>query len=209
MRLYLIGIACSVACLTTACGGPPEKHASEDMNAGTEQATVGADEYYTVRAGPVPNANANSLSGTFQLHKASAQNGIPSERKGGACLVFDAAGLGLTKMAAIKNCKLNNDCKTDESYGAQYCDAQTKSCWAKPAGPINAGLCLKGVILDVNAVNAVPPQPLDLATYGVVLKPEAKVRVVACLNKTGTTACGLVDSNDRIEVFGPEATVKQ
>ena len=208
MRLYLIGIACSVACLTTACGGPPEKHSSEDLNAGSEEATVGADEYYTVRAGPVPNANANSLSGTFQLHKASAQNGILSERKGGACLVFDAAGLGLTKMAAIKNCTLNKHCETDEPYSAQYCDAQTNSCWAKPAGPINGALCLKGK-LDVNAVNAVPPQPLNLATYGLALKPDAKVRVVACLNKAGTTGCGQVDSNDRIQVFGPEATIKQ
>ena len=209
MRPYLIGIACSVACLATACGGPPEKHSSTDTNAGSEEATVGAEEYYTVRAGPVPNANANSLSGTFQLHKASAQTGILSERKGGACLVFDAAGLGLTKMAAIKNCTLNSDCKTDERYGAQYCDAQTKTCWAKPTGPINPALCLKGVVLDVNAVNAVPPQPVDPAQFGVALKPEAKVRVVACLNKAGTTGCGQVDSNDRIEVFGPEATIKQ
>jgi hypothetical protein len=206
MRHFLVGIACSVACLTATCGGPPQKHSEPDLNAGSEEAVAGAEEYYTVRAGPVPNASVGSLSGTFQLHKASAQTGIASERKGGACLAFDAAGLGLDKMAA-KTCNLNKDCQTDESYGWQYCDDKTHTCWAKPAGPVNAKLCSKG-LLDVNAVNPVPPAPLNLAEFGITLKPGAKVRVIACLNKAGTSGCAELDSADRIQVMGPEAPVK-
>jgi hypothetical protein len=49
--------------------------------------------------------------------------------------------------------------------------------------------------------------PLDI-------KPGAKVRVVACLNQIGFkpppngTGCPSIDGPDRIEVFGPVATVK-
>ena len=56
-----------VAALMTAagCGGPPSDQANE--NAGGP-----AEEYYTVRAGPIADARIDAVDGTFQMLKVGA-----------------------------------------------------------------------------------------------------------------------------------------
>ena len=204
MRQFIVGALAGAILLTTGCN-----KSNQDNSAGSavERAAAAAD-YYTVRAGPVPNAQITALAGTFQLLKASAANGIPSDRLGGGCLIFAAADLGYTKMAAMQ-CHQNADCYTGEGESAGYCDGQTHSCWAKPGNVPDEALCNKHIILNVNELTPAPKSPFDASK---VVKAGAKVRVDACLNKAGAdpgaTGCGSKDGADRIEVMGPVATVK-
>ena len=190
--------------LAASCSGN-----GPDENASGEAAPAAAT-LYTIRAGPVPNARLGALAGTFQLLETGNPDGIPSDRLGGACLAFAAADLGFTQMAA-KQCSKNSDCSTPGENAFGYCDVQTNSCWAKPATPAaNPALCQKGQVWAATATHAVPAQPVNAAQFGI--KPGAKVRVVACLNKSGitvsATGCASKDGPDRIEVLGPIATVR-
>ena len=180
-----------------------------DENASGKAATAAAT-LYTIRAGPVPNAQLGALAGSFQLLETGNPAGIPSDRLGGACLAFAAADLGYTQMAA-KQCTKNSDCSTPGENEFGYCDAQTNSCWAKPKGPTaNAALCRKGQVWTATDTHPVPIQPANAAQFGI--KAGAKVRVVACLNKSGIdgaqTGCASKDGPDRIQVLGPVATVR-
>ena len=217
MRQFMIGILCTAAHFSASCSKSPEGEAPEAVNAGgAEQANAAAEEYYTVRAGPVANAKINALSGDFQVLKVSAAQGIVSDRRGGACLIFRPEDLGFSKMAA-KSCTSNKDCYTGEGESAGYCDLGAHQWWAKPStfDAANA-LCNKGKIFDAGTVNSVPadppgPGPIDVSKW---VKPGAKVRVVACIGKPWNPPpppappCGQVDTADRVEVMGPAATVK-
>lgn len=182
---------------------------SADRNvAGSAQG--GGEPRYTVRAGPVPNAQVAALSGTFQLLETGSPSGIPSTRVGGACLVFPAADLGFTQMAA-KQCSKNSDCATTGENPVGYCDVAEHKCWSRPNQPTaRPALCNVGGTLNPSDLNAVPKQPVDVAQFNIA--PGAKVRVVACINKTGAsptgTGCGSPDGPDRIEVMGPVATIR-
>ena len=103
----------------------------------------------------------------------------------------------------------------ENSYG--YCDTQNKQCWSKPiGGPGSAGeppVCNRPIKMTAGTVNALPKKPpapgpgampVDVSKW---VKPGARVRVVACLNKGGPTfpgkpPCGEIVSADRIEVMG-------
>jgi hypothetical protein len=235
MRQFTIGILCSATFLAaTACDKSPESQAPEAINAGGEVAAA-ADEYFTVRAGPVANAKISALAGTFQMLRVAAANGIPSNGRGGACLVFPAPDLGFTEMAKAV-CHSNADCSRAPPAGATgadkgsyapdpsnpthrehrfgYCDVGSNVCWSRPIGPIaDAALCNRPITMSptvVNPVPADPPGPANAASLGIT--PGAKVRVVACINKLGAnpgvTGCGSIPGPDRIEVMGPVATVK-
>lgn len=176
---------------------------------GTGNDETGREALYTVRAGPVANAQAGALAGTFQLLETGGPGSIPSTRVGGACLVFPAADLGFSQMAA-KQCGKNSDCGTSENP-VGYCDVDTKRCWSRPNQPnARPALCNVGITLNPAELNDVPAQPVDVAQFNVA--PGAKVRVVACINKTGAnpaqTGCGSADGPDRIEVMGPIATIR-
>ena len=217
MRQFTIGMLCGTAALlATSCNKPTANQAAGAVNAGGEAAAA-AQDYYTVRAGPVPDAKISALSGNFQMLKVSAAQGIPSNQRGGACLIFPAADLGFTKMAA-KTCTKNSDCsvKGENELGV-YCDGDTNSCWAKPT--INNGnneLCNRPITMTASTLNPVPADPpvgkgpIDVRQFKI--QAGAKVRVVACLNKLGanpvTTGCASPNGPDRIEVMGPVATVK-
>lgn len=162
--------------LLAACSGNPPDAAE---NASGNQAA--ADEYFTVRAGAVTDALADSVSGNFQLQRTGAPRGIPSDGLGGACLVFAAADLGYPQMAA-KQCQTNAQCSTpgESIYG--YCDGG--SCWSRPKeDPTGSKTCNRPLAMTPGDLNPVPRQPVDAAALGV--KPGAKVRVLACLNKRG------------------------
>ena len=233
MRRFLIGIACSVAFLTSGCGGPPDEQSSPDVNAGGERAAAAAQDFFTVRPGPVDNAKLSALAGTFQMLKVSAANGIPSDGRGGACLVFLASELGFTKMAE-KVCQSNGDCSVAPPPGATgqekgsyapnpnnpshrenrygYCDQTSNKCWSRPIGlPADAALCNRPMQMSPAVLNPVPVRPADASVHGI--KAGMKVRVVACLNKGSPPypppgpGCAQIDSNDRIEEFGPERTI--
>lgn len=203
MRSSFIHSLTFAALLLAGCGGNPPA----DNATGNEAAP---EDRFTVRAGPVANAQIGALSGTFQLLKSGAPDAIPSTRLGGACLAFRATDLGFTQMAA-KRCTKNSECSTpgENEYG--YCDTQTSQCWAKPTGPAaNPALCQKGQVWSAVDTHAVPAQPVNASQFGI--KPGAQVRVVACLNKSGInvagTGCASKDGPDRIEVLGPIATVR-
>lgn len=176
----------------------------------TGSADSGRELRYTVRAGPVPNAQASALSGTFQLLQTGDPSGIPSNRTGGACLAFPAADLGFTQMAA-KQCSKNSDCSVTTENPVGYCDVGAKTCWSRPNRPgARAALCNTGITLNANDLNSVPAQPVNVAPLGIAIG--AKVRVIACLNKAGAvpsaTGCASKDGPDRIEVLGPIATIR-
>ena len=197
MRQFTVGLL-SVAGVLTAIAWSSAIHTQ-------------GQEYFTVRAGPVANAKISALSGDFQVLKVGPGNGIPSPQLGGACLIFDPGDLGLTELAS-RRCDANSQCQGGGA-SAGYCDGQTHSCWARPIGdPLGAGLCNKGKVFEAHVVNSAPVGPIDVAQYGV--RPGAKARVVACLNKTGFvpglngTGCPSIDGPDRVEVLGPIAIVK-
>jgi hypothetical protein len=235
MRQLIIGFLCTAALLATTCNRNP---APDAVNAAGNAAGDSGD-YFTVRAGPVANDKIAALSGNFQMLKVSAAHGIPSDGRGGACLIFPAADLGFTEMAKIV-CHSNKHCSPyapappdatgpdkgsylppsdpthrENRYG--YCEQSSNVCWSKPIAPaggppVEPPFCNRPIQMAPNTLNPVPNTPVDAGLYGV--KPGAKVRVVACLNK-GTppypppgAPCGQVDSADRIEVMGPVATVK-
>ena len=225
MRQFTIGMLCGAAALlATSCNKPTANQAAGAVNAGGEAAAA-AQDYYTVNALPVPDAKISALQGKFKMLKVGEADGIPSDGLGGACLVFAAADLGFPVMAANKTCTTNLSCKTGEigndgtAASATYCDGKTHTCWAKPgANGAGLALCNKGIVMkpdDLNVAPADPPAgggPIDASKFKI--KPGAKVRVVACLQKIdaikgpGGTGCPSIDGKDRIEVMGPVATVK-
>ena len=222
MRQFTIGMLCTAAFFAAAaCNKSQENKGSEAVNAGG-QAAAAADEYYTVSALPVSDSKITALQGKFKLLKVGAGAGIPSDRRGGGCLVFAAADLGFPKMAA-RSCTTNRSCETGEigtdgmAASATYCDGKTHSCWAKPGSNDAANaLCNKAIIMvpdELNVAPADPPAgkgPIDASKW---VKPGAKVRMVACVGKPWNPPppplppCARVDTADRIEVMGPVATV--
>jgi hypothetical protein len=165
---------------------------------------------FTIRAGPVANAEANAVSGTFQVHRAGVSNGIPSSRLAGGCLIFSAADLGYGQMAA-KQCHKDADCSTPGENEFGTCDTKTKQCWSKPAGlAAGAALCRRGIVAAVDELYSVPAQPVDVRLFGI--QPGASVRVGACLNKSGinpaVSGCVATDGPDRIFDLGPIRKIK-
>lgn len=206
MRLT-ISAFCATA-LLAACNNAPRGERDADQNAGGQSAAAEATDYFTVRPGTVSNARITALAGEFQMLKVAAANGIPSSGMGGACLVVAAVDMGLQN----RSCTTNQQCQ-DPGAAAAYCETKTNSCWVRPkADPRGDKTCNRPVTMTPTTLNPVPKQPVDATPLGV--KPGAKVRVVACLNTGGPPfpnnrpPCSLVDSADRIEEFGPVATVK-
>ena len=174
------------------------------------QADAPQEPRFTIRAGPIVRAEAAAVSGSFQVHRTAAPNGIPSQRLAGACLEFLAGDLGFAEMSA-KQCQKNSDCSTpgENEFGA--CDTHTNQCWSRPAGfTAGAKLCNRGLIAPVNDVIQVPAEPVDVRQFGI--KPGAHVRVGACLNKSGinpqVTGCQTSDGPDKIQVWGPVTRVR-
>lgn len=218
MRQLTIGLLCGAIFLAAGCN-KPQSNAPAELNASGEEASAAGD-YYTVRAGPVANAKITALAGTFQMLKVSAAKGIPSDLRGGGCLVFKASDLPNLPIMAGTSCNTNTDCQTaDTEYSAAYCHAETHTCWAKPKKNNAADrLCNKAKIFPVNTLNPIPADPPAPGTGPIHVsewvKPGAKVRVVACVGKPWNPPppplppCAQIDTPDRIEVMGPEATVK-
>ena len=165
---------------------------------------------FTIRAGPVEHNEARAMSGTFQVTRTGAPDGIPSSFLAGACLEFLAADLGFAGMAAIR-CEKNSDCAvpSENEFGA--CDTATNRCWSKPPG-IAAGLklCNRGVIAAPSDRIPVPLVPVNVEELGI--KRGSHVRVGACLNKAGidprATGCLALDGKDKIQVWGPISSVR-
>jgi hypothetical protein len=243
MRQITIGILYSAAFLASSCNKHPEDQSPEAVNAAGEVANA-AQAYYTVQADEITDAKITALQGTFQMLNATAANGIPSTGGGGACLVFRAKDLGFTTMDG-KKCSSNSDCTvlppptvTDPtkpefySYVPDpanpshkearfgYCDKQNKQCWAKPITN-NGGnaVCNRPIIMTPGTVNQVPKNPPAPGTGPIDVSQWVnigdKVRIVACLQKTGAvsgispvgTGCASSDGPDRIEVMGKPATL--
>jgi hypothetical protein len=229
MRQFTVGLLAGSILLSTACSKNPGENASSTEGA----RSAAAQDYFTVRAGPVANAKINALAGTFQMLKVGQGNGIPSDGKGGACLAFRAADLGFTEMAKAV-CHSNSDCSHEAPPGTTgdeafsyapdpgnpahrenrygYCDQSSNQCWSKPI--VNGGnekVCNRPITMTPTTLNPVPKDPIDVTQLNVSSK--GQVRVVACINKGtapypgGRPPCSKVVSPDRIEVMGPSANV--
>lgn len=216
MRHFAIGILCTAAFFAAGCNKSPEGQAPEAVNAGgNEGAAAAAVEYFTIRAGPIAPAKISALSGNFQMLKVGAGAGIPSPKVGGACIVFSAADLGITKIAGA-TCNINSDCE-DSGVAAYYCHAPTHSCWVRPStDPKGDDTCNRPIPMTAAVLNPVPKTPITAATATKLgIKAGTRARVVACLNQTGfvrppnphPTGCPSIDGPDRIEDFGPVATI--
>jgi hypothetical protein len=165
---------------------------------------------YTVRAGPVAKSGMTAAQGTFQVHRSGAPAAIPSSRLAGACLIFPAADLGFTRMAA-KQCRKDADCATPGENLDGTCDVETNQCWSKPAGAAAAGaLCNRGLVAPEGKLIPVPVQPAYLQMFNI--SPGTRVRVRACLNKSGIipsrTGCLALDGPDRVTDMGPVTRVR-
>jgi hypothetical protein len=208
MRHIVIAALCGAAILITGCN--KNAPANNGPAANIEASANAATDYYKVLPGPVPDAKLSALSGTFQLLKVSAADGIPSDdKRGGACLVFAAADLPGSGLAG-KTCSTNLECQS-AGVSAGYCGPEHK-CWARPlSDPQGDKTCNRPITMSPNVRNPVPIQPVDAGALGV--KAGAQVRVVACLNKTGWvpgpkgTGCPSIDGADRMEVMGEPAKV--
>lgn len=203
MRAPILFSAVTAALLAGCSGNGPDDNTNG--NAG------GPADRFTVRAGPVSNAQLASLEATFQMLKSGAPDAIPSSGTGGACLVFPAADLGYPRMAA-KTCTTNQQCYTGEGERAAYC-ASDNTCWARPRLDIYGQFtCNRPITMTPATLNPVPKRPLDAGVLDV--KAGARVRVVACLNKgsppwpDNKAPCAYPDHADRIDVMGPVATVR-
>lgn len=175
--------------------------------------------HYTIVAGLVTGNRMTGINATFRIVRTPVyfrpwfpeplqfySVGIPSQRYGGACMVFRASDLvGFNQMAQIKTCTTNGSCMTSEGGG--YCDTSTKTCWAKPAdAAADAALCERrrkangDVPWDPEIDHPISNEPVSLTSFGV--KPNAEARVVACLNETGSADCATWDGPHRIQRLG-------
>jgi hypothetical protein len=208
MRQFLI----LPAALLFGGGTPSSPPSDEDAFVWREvgQSRVPTSPKFTIRSGPVANAEATAVWGTFQVLKTGAPSGIPSAGLAGACLIFPATDLGFEQMAA-KQCHRDADCSTPGENVAGTCDIETNRCWSKPEGLAAAtALCNRGIIAFESELNPVPSQPVDVLQLGI--ERGAKVRVGTCLNKSGInpllTGCLATDGPDRIFDLGPVATIR-
>lgn len=202
-RILLLSLLWLMGCSGNGPGNDDQTTAS--------QARSGDEPTYTIRPGPIANAEVSALSGNFQLLEVGGPNAIPSKRLGGACLIFSAADLGYTQMAA-KQCSKNSQCSTANENANAYCDTKTSTCWARPDQYPNAraALCNLGIVVEPQQLTPVPKTPVDVGQFGI--RPGAKARVIACLNRTDAdlrlNGCGSPDGDKRIELMGPIATVR-
>lgn len=123
MRQFTIALLCGAA-LLVGCTNKSNENAATN-GAGQESA---APPLYKNVPGAVTGNRADGINSSFKIIQAAG--GIPSDRYGGACIVFRAADLNFPLMAA-KRCAKDEDCATGEAI-AHYCQHSTKQCLARP-----------------------------------------------------------------------------
>lgn len=188
MRQFILCALAATTFLTTSCEKKNAENAAADLTAKTIP-------HYMIVPGPVTGSRAAGINATFKLVQATVGNGgkdsgITSDQLGGACILFRAADLGYTKMAA-KSCTTQADCDTGE--GAPYCDGG--QCWSRPFADPDP-LCRRSG--DTNPptpwpvgqdVKIAEPGPIPVTSYN--LPPNTQARVLACLRGKGTSQlCG-------------------
>lgn len=195
-------IFCALAASTFLVTGCSNKEA--DYAAGGQMLP-----HYLIVPGPVTGSRAAGINATFRLVQAAAHNaqdGITSDQLGGACILFRAADLGYTQMAA-KSCTTQEDCATGE--GVPYCEGG--QCWARPDVGANAPdpLCRKSG--DTTPVTHWPVNlPVEIADPGPIpapanLRANAQARVLACLRGKGhSQLCGAPHTMYK---WGPVSTI--
>jgi hypothetical protein len=187
MRQLIGFVLAASAVLTTGC------NKSNAQNAPTSGKTI---PHFMIVPGPVTGSRAAGINATFKLVQATVGQGgegITSDQLGGACILFRAADLGYTQMAA-KSCTTQEDCATGE--GLPYCEGG--QCWARPDPGPDATidpLCRKSG--DTTPATHWPiNQPVQIADPGPIpapanLRPNAQARLLACLRGKGTSQlCG-------------------
>jgi len=174
-------------------------------------ASCTGEKRYTIVGGPVVGEPKNGVNGSFRITEVQPA-GIPSERLGGACIVFAAKDLSFHDMAR-KKCVRNSDCVTPgEAEKGVYCHKPTNTCWAKPVGDAaDQALCERSKDFprpknwDVNKDHPISANPVSLRPFGI--EKGARARVVACLGRAyvdpAQSGCASMDGPDRIEAMGP------
>jgi hypothetical protein len=154
-------------------------------NASTNVAAVKpAAELYAIKAGAITGNRTPGINSWFRIQKS--RDGIETDLKGGACIVFRASDLGYDVGNTV--CTSDDDCKPDE--GPRYCETATHVCWARPkvAEGARDPLCKRSV--DPGAPPAWPaganinisdnPIPVPAG-----LKANAQARTIALLRAKG------------------------
>lgn len=122
-----LGLMTAVAAplLALGCTNNSNENATTNVNGPAVAATP---PLYKNVPGAVTGDRASGINATFKIIQAAG--GIPSDRLGGACIVFRAQDLGYDTMAA-QRCSRDEDCGTGEAI-AHYCQKSTKQCLARP-----------------------------------------------------------------------------
>lgn len=165
------------ACLLAACNSNAAENASTNVTA-----VEPAAELYAIKAGAITGNRTPGINSWFRIQKS--KDGIESDRKGGACIVFRASDLGYDVGNTV--CNSDDDCKPDE--GPRYCEVATHVCWARPTVAEGASdpLCKRSV--DPNAPPAWPAgSNIGISDTAIPvpagLKPNAQARTIALLRK--------------------------
>jgi hypothetical protein len=167
------------ACLLAACG----KEDAENATANVEAAKPAAD-LYVVKAGTITGNRTPGINSWFRIQKS--KDGIETDRKGGACIVFRASDLDYQVQNPV--CNTDDDCGSGGNPG--YCEIAAHVCWARPKVAANAKdpLCKRSV--DQGAPPAWPAgtninisdNPISVPAG---LKPNAQARTIALLRLKG------------------------
>jgi hypothetical protein len=160
--------------------------------------------------------DTSEIKGSFRVYTPilKGKTMISSEGIGGACLVANL-NPSYPDISTIpgRYCSKNSECQGGlTSLGWHgYCDAGTGKCWVKPGGD---KFCNKSNIPPVTKwkdgiTNTVPKSP----HYFQASTSDIEWRVVACLNRLGSTTenCGdpnNLDGKNKLQVFGESAPVK-
>ena len=182
---------------------------------------AGKIEIITVSDPSNHGLDTSEIKGSFKVYTPMLKHSIatiPSEGIGGACLVADLKPYNIPTIPTTPGwmCSKNSECQTDLSLNHPgwlgYCDAGTGKCWIKPGGDkfCNKSIMHPGVKKwEDGFTNTVPKSP----HYFQVSTSDIDWRVVACLNKLGSTTenCGdpnNLDGKNKLQVFGEPTPVK-
>lgn len=124
MRQFALAFLIAAPALTLGCTNNSNENAATNV-AGKEAV---APPLFKNVPGPITGDRASGLNASFRIVQAAG--GIPSDRYGGACIVFRAADLQYQDMARVQ-CTKDEDCATGEAQ-AHYCHKPTKQCLARP-----------------------------------------------------------------------------
>ena len=163
--------------LAAGCSQKAAENASENVDA-----TAAAAELYVIKAGTITGNRTPGINSWFRIQRS--KDGIESDPKGGACIVFRASDLNYDVGNTV--CNVDDDCKPEE--GPRYCAMATHVCWARPkvADDARDPLCRRSIdegappVWPVGTNIKISDNPIPVPQE---LKPNAQARTIALLKR--------------------------